>query len=174
MNIFAGVQASVPTRPGVSRLPKRKARGFPRAATQRHMRRCAHSSMLSDESPDFLEPDNLHHSSQARPAICGFIVCHVTARDIISVDARIGKRFFSVRQNRVSPRVLPRVMTWKSHHRDHPNGRSRATVSANFRSFAFTRPLTESSGQVPSSRLSPAGTPVSSEIPSSTVRMGQM
>lgn len=52
--------------------------------------------MYSDLSPGFFESDILHHSSQSvSPAICGFIVCHVTARDIIYQVVNECNNFFT-------------------------------------------------------------------------------
>lgn len=51
--------------------------------------------MYSDLSPGFSESDILHRSSQfVSPAICSFIVCHVTARDIIYHNMFKCKEFF--------------------------------------------------------------------------------
>lgn len=48
--------------------------------------------MYSDLSPGFIESDILRYSSQfVSPAICSFIVCHVTASNIVLQDHLICK-----------------------------------------------------------------------------------
>ena len=114
----------------------------PQGCNAKTQARLRHTSMLSDESPDFIESDYLHHSSQAKPAICGFIVCHVTARVIITAMTGLGKGEFF--------RKLHIAVGFAVFLPAHLSAAKRATVSANLRNLACTRPLTESSGHAPS------------------------